>query len=144
MRLRLPQATVVALLIGSSGCNHRDAIDISAAWIRAAAPGAPAAAGYFEAVNHGRQAIALVGAHSDGCAAVELHTHISDGQMMGMRRLERLEMPPDTRIAFAPGGHHLMLLDCTDVTSPTRAVTLQFSDGSERTVAFELRSVTGD
>ncbi len=127
-----------------SGCGPRDAIEVSDAWIRAAPPGAPAAAGYFEIVNHGPAVIELVGARGDGCAGVELHTHISDGQMMAMRRLDRLELSPQIPVAFASGGHHLMLLGCPEVTSPTRAVTLQFSDGRQRTVAFELRSITGD
>jgi periplasmic copper chaperone A len=135
--------SLCAALLLVCACAPKDPIGVTNAWIRSPAPGTSVAAGYFDIVNRGATPVALVGARSDACASIELHTHIHDGDVMRMRRLDRVELPVSEPVAFASGGHHLMLIQFADVTTPSIPVTLTFSDGSELTVPFELRSVTG-
>jgi periplasmic copper chaperone A len=131
----------VALLL--CACTPQEPIRVTNAWIRAPAPGTSVAVGYFDIVNRGAVPIGLIGARSAACATIEMHTHSRSGELMQMRRIDRVELPVAQPVAFATGGHHLMLLQFGDVTSPSIPVTLSFSDGSELSVPFELRSVTG-
>jgi copper(I)-binding protein len=101
------------------------------------------AAGYFDMINRRDTPIALIGARSSASSSIELHTTEHDGDLMRMRKLERIELAPGANATFAEGGHHLMLMRFTGVTTPTVPVTLLFADGSELTVPFELRSVNG-
>jgi periplasmic copper chaperone A len=130
----------VALL---TACAAPEPVTVANAWIRAPAPGTHIAAGYFDITNNTPTSVALIGAASDACASIEMHTTEYDGSTMRMRRLDRVELAAGATESFAPGGRHLMLLEFADVTSPTIAVTLQFADGAQLRVPFELRSVTG-
>ena len=107
------------------------------------APGMSVAAGYFDIVNRRDTPIALVGARSSAASSIELHTTERDGDLMRMRKLERVELAAGATATFAEGGHHLMLMHFNGVTTPTVPVTLLFADGFELTVPFEMRSING-
>jgi copper(I)-binding protein len=124
-------------------CAPAEPICVTNAWIRAPAPRAAVAAGYFDIVNRRDTPIVLIGARSGAAATIEMHTTERDGDFMRMRQLERVELPAGAKVSFAQDGHHLMLMHFTGVTTGAVPVTLLFADGSELTVPFELRSVTG-
>jgi periplasmic copper chaperone A len=126
-----------------SACSGSPPTTVTDAWVRAPAPGADTAAGYFTITNHRTVPIELLGADSAACAAIEMHTTEYDRGTLKMRRLERIELAPNSTLSFAPGGRHLMLLGFAGVTSKTIAVTLHFSDGSQLGAPFDVRSLTG-
>ena len=127
-----------------AACSPSEPISITGAWLRPPAPGLEVAAGYFDIVNRGDTSVDLVGAHGDALGSIEIHTETHDGDMMQMRRLDKVELPPGQTVRFSPGGTHLMLFGFVGVTSPHVPLTLQFSDGSKRVVEFEMRSLTGE
>lgn len=133
-------STTLVLLMA---CAPAETISVTNAWIRLPAPGTSVAAGYFDIANRGDTPIVLIGARSSAAPTIEMHTTEQAGDLMRMRRLERVEMPPGANVSFAEGGHHLMLLHFSGVTTATVPVTLLFADGSDLTVPFELRSVNG-
>jgi periplasmic copper chaperone A len=133
----------IAFALCAAACTPSDPIEITGAWLRPPAPGLQVAAGYFDIVNHGATPLELVGAHSDAAGSIEIHSETHDGDMMQMRQLDSVALPPGQSVSFSPGGMHLMLLQFTGVTSPHIPITLQFSDGSQRVVEFELRTLTG-
>lgn len=53
---------------------------------------------------------ALVNVTSDCCTAVEMHTHSMEGDIMKMRRVDKIELPDHRDVTLAPGGYHLMLI----------------------------------
>jgi periplasmic copper chaperone A len=124
-------------------CAPSEPLSIANAWIRAPVPGTHTAAGYFDITNHTAAPLALIGADSDACASIEMHTTEHDGDTMRMHQIDRVELQPDQTESFQPGGRHLMLLQFGDVTSKSIVVTLRFSDGSQLRVPFDLRSVAG-
>jgi hypothetical protein len=126
-----------------TACARAEPVTVTNAWIRTPAPGTAVAAGYFEIVNHRDAPVVLSGARSGASPTIEIHTTEHDGDLMRMRQLERVELPAGAKVAFSEGGNHLMLLHFTGVTTGTVPVTLLFADGSQLTVPFELRSVTG-
>lgn len=92
-----------------------------AAWMSAGTPGAPhlrvvgayvpeppspdVAAAYFTVINTGGSADELTGVTSD--VSAETMTHRSTGQTMEMVR--SVPIPAHGRLAFRPGGYHVML-----------------------------------
>jgi periplasmic copper chaperone A len=61
--------------------------------------------------------------------------------MMGMREIERLEIPAGSTVRLMPGGHHLMLLDlAADLVPGTEFdLTLTFAEAGDMTVPVEVR-----
>ena len=130
-------------VVALGACGASDPISVDNAWVRTPAPGGNVAAGYFDIVNRGASPVDLVGARSDAARVIEIHTHTHTGDMMQMRKVDSVTLPRGETVAFAPGGHHLMLLDFHAVTSNPIPITLVFSDTTQRTVMFEIRTATG-
>lgn len=84
-------------------------IEIKAAWARASVSKNGAA--YLTIHNHGNRGQLLTGAKTPVAQKVEIHTHIMDGQIMRMRKIDSIGIAPNKSIKMAPGGIHLMLLN---------------------------------
>lgn len=130
-------------LVLFGACTPADPIGIDGAYLHPPVPGRDVAVGYFEITNHGALGINLVAASSPQVRAIEIHTHIADGDMMRMRRLESVSIAPGDTVRFAPGGHHLMLFGYTageaSGDAATVPVTLHFSNGEARSVQFTVQ-----
>jgi copper(I)-binding protein len=111
------------------------------AWIREAPPGAPMA-GYLVLRNETGEPAALVGAGSDAFAGVMIHRTVHQGAMTRMRHEMRVEIPAGGRLAFEPGGLHLMLMEPVRFLSAGDRVPieLEFAGGARQTVTFEVRA----
>jgi periplasmic copper chaperone A len=61
--------------------------------------------------------------------------------MMGMREIERLEVPAGSTVRLVPGGHHLMLLELAEDLVPGTEfdLTLTFAEAGDMTVPVEVR-----
>ena len=84
-------------------------IEIKGAWARASVSKNGAA--YLNIQNHGDRAHLLIGAETPLAKKVEIHIHTMDGQIMRMRKTDRIGIAPNKSIKMAPGGIHLMLLN---------------------------------
>lgn len=119
---------VAAALAALGGCEGTpDALSVDQAWIRLpAVPGRPAAA-YFT-IHGGPVPATLISVRTD--VAIEVHMHDA-----GMRPLERLAIPANTDVPFAPGGRHVMLYNINPGVKPGRLVdlTLTFANGTRLT-----------
>jgi copper(I)-binding protein len=81
------------------------------AWVPWAPPAIKVHAAYLTVVNRSDGDQLVVGAESPDYERVELHSSsIKDGRSE-MRPLDRIAVPANTRIAFEPGGMHLMLIN---------------------------------
>ncbi|NJC09519.1 copper chaperone PCu(A)C [Polymorphobacter fuscus] len=110
---------------------------VSGAWVRAAAvPGRPAA-GYLVLAGGG-QPDTLVGVTSPGLR-IELHSMSMAGGIMKMAKLDSVPVPAGARVAFAPGGNHLMIFGMTG--APTSLpLTLVFRNGKPLTTVAAVRA----
>jgi len=85
-------------------------------------------AAFFTITNHG-PADRLIAAAAPGTRLVELHTHVRDGDVLRMRKVEAIAVPADGTAELKPGGDHVMLfgLDPASVAPGTRLpLTLTF------------------
>ena len=103
-----------ALLAASTAFAHEykaGAIAIAHPHARATAPGQPAGAAYLGLNNTGATADKLLRASSPAATSVEVHTMSMEGNVMKMREVGSIELPPGANIAMKPGdGYHLMLM----------------------------------
>jgi copper(I)-binding protein len=97
------------------GCEAAGApeLAIEEAWVRAALlfeewSNANSAV-YLILRNTGGGSDALLGGETAEAARVELHESRLDGEVMRMRKVDRLELPSGESVQLEPGGFHLML-----------------------------------
>ncbi len=85
---------------------------------------------------------ALISVSSVGAATVELHEATTDAEgMMGMRPIERLDVPGDGVVTLAPGGFHVMLMGLSAelAVGDTLALELVFENAGTIAVDAEIR-----
>ena len=100
-------------------------VRIADAWVRAPAPGQKTAGAYVELTSD-RDA-AIVAAGSPAAARVEMHSTTTEGGVMRMRALPRIELPAGKTVKLAPGAIHLMLIDVKQPLKPGDKVQLTLS-----------------
>ena len=131
-------------LIAMTSAAQAAPLDVTGAWFRAL-PGKLPAGGYFTAQNNTRRDIAIAGASSDACGMLMIHQSRTAGGMSGMDMVDKVSVPAGGKIAFAPGGYHLM---CESPTPKMKIgakvpVVFSLSDGSAVAVAFSVRGANG-
>lgn len=135
----LAAAVLATLSIAAQGVE----ISIGDPYARAVPPGQPNSAVFMSLENRSGADQALVAAESGVSEVVELHTHVAEGGMMRMRRIEKIELPAGQSVTLQPGGLHVMLiglkqpLDVGDVVD----VTLIFEGGTRLPVQAPVRRI---
>ena len=137
--------TAALLALAPLAVQAADPASVSVAdpYARAVPPGQPNSAAFMTLTNASGQPRALVSAASPAAKTVELHTHVNEGGMMRMRKVERIEIPAGQTVSLAPGGLHVMLIGLNEELKPGANVdlTLSFDDGSEAKVQAPVRTI---
>lgn len=120
--------------------NH---IAITMPFVRATPPMLPNSAAFMSIANHDAIDHSVVSASSDISEVVELHTHIHEGGMMRMRRIDQITIPANDRTQLKPGGLHIMLIGLKQTLRPGNHVeiTLNFEDGSQQHVTAPIKKI---
>ena len=85
-------------------------ISITDPHARPTVPGQPGGAAYLTLENTGGVADRLLGAASPVAQSTEIHTMRMDGDVMRMREVGELPLPPAAKVEMKPGmGYHIML-----------------------------------
>ncbi|MCK7575835.1 MAG: copper chaperone PCu(A)C [Chromatiales bacterium] len=132
-----------ALLSSAALTLNAAGLEVGDPYVRAVPPGQPNSAVFMSLRNTSDEDRALVGAESPAAEVVELHTHVKEGEMMRMRRIERIDLPAGERVTLQPGGLHVMLIGLKSELTPDRTVelTLIQDDGERLTVQAPVRPV---
>ena len=101
--------TLLALALLAAAAAAHGQVEARAAWVRGTAPGQTTAGAYMELTSDRRAS--LLGAESPAAGSAEIHEMKMDGNVMRMRAVTRLELPPGKTVELKPGGHHMMLVD---------------------------------
>lgn len=125
------------------GAHRFGPLTIEAPWARASAGAARAGAAYLRIVNSGAEADRLLGASSPVAERVELHTHMTTGGVMRMRRIEAVAVPGNEAAELKPSGDHVMLMGLTGplTQGSTFPLTLSFEKAGKITVPVAVRPV---
>lgn len=135
----LTAAVMTAALIPVSGALAGD-IDIQNPWARASAGPAKAGAAFLDIKNSG-EADRVTGASADVAEVVELHTHIRDGDVMKMRRVDAIDVPANGMAHLKPGGLHVMFMGLKAPLKEGESfpLTLTFENAGDITVDVEVK-----
>lgn len=116
-------------------------------------------AAYFVITNAGDEPVALIGAEGKVARFIEIHeTYVIDpapahdedehghdhgaGTMLGMRKVDRIEIAPGAAVAFEPGGYHVMLIDLVEALAWGQEfeLVLHFEGGHAVTATIQVGS----
>jgi len=128
---------ITALAISASTSAHEytlGTLHIAHPHARATAPGQPSGAAYFGIENTGKTPDQLIAIKSPIAKSVELHTMSMTDNVMRMREVTTLEIPPAAKITMAPGdGYHIMLVGLTHQLKPGEKfpMTLNFRNAGK-------------
>lgn len=84
-------------------------IKIKDAWVRPA-PEKMTSALYFTIENTGESADTLSKVDSDIAEKVEIHETYTEGELMGMRKVDFISIPGQSSFELKPGAQHVMLM----------------------------------
>ena len=102
---------IAALLAALAALEASEAkISVEAPWARPTIGNGSVSAAYLIITNAGPVADEILLGSSPASAKVEIHTHIMDGDIARMRRLQGVDLPARKTIIFEPGGLHIMLI----------------------------------
>ena len=133
------------LTLPATAFAHHDVtagdIAIGHPWTRAASANANGA-GFMTLKNNGPTPDRLISAASPAARVVELHTHIREGDVMRMRPVADIPIPPGQTVHLRPGGLHIMLIGLTEPLRQggTMPLTLRFERAGEVQVTLSVES----
>lgn len=147
----LHAALAISLLVAGSAslAQHNHAlpsagpgVTITAPWARASAGMMRTGAAYLTLGNTGTTGDRLVAASTPVAGRAELHTHLRDGDVMRMRSVNAIEIPPGETAELKPGGLHIMLLDLKAPLKQgeTFPLSLQFEKAGIQTVTVVIEA----
>ena len=136
----------IALMAFATSIQAQDAkvgaIKIENAYVRATAPGQPAAGAFMKIENSG-SADQLVSASSPAAGEVQLHQMSMEGNVMKMGQVKDIAVPANGSVDLKPGGYHIMLMN---IKAPLKAgdtvpVKLKFAKAGEVEVKLPVNAV---
>jgi copper(I)-binding protein len=104
----IPRALLGTVLLVAAAAAQGQ-VEARAAWVRGTVQGQTTAGAYMELTSDRRAS--LLGAESPAAGRAEIHEMKMDGNVMRMRPVSRLDLPPGKTVELKPGGHHMMLVD---------------------------------
>jgi copper(I)-binding protein len=105
---RLAVAAVFAMSVAAHAQRSAD-IEVKSAWARPTVAGQMGTGAFMHLTS--REGARLLGASSDVAGVVEIHEMAMEGNVMRMRAIRSLDLPPGGTVELKPGGHHIMLMD---------------------------------
>lgn len=86
-------------------------VTVAHPWARATPGGATVGAAFMEIRTEAGVTDRLVSAASPVAGRVEVHTHLMEGNVMKMRRVDALDLKPGASRILKPMGDHVMFFD---------------------------------
>jgi len=112
-------------------------------WSQELPANAPTVAVYFTLDNQGMNADRLLGVDTPVAGEAQMHAHVDQDGMMKMQKVDSVTVAPGSRVAFAPMGYHVMLLQ---LNGPLRdgqffPLTLHFEKAGDISVDVDVLKV---
>lgn len=142
MKLRLLATALLALpLLAGAQTSDSGTIRILQPWARATVTGQGAGGAFLKIENTGA-ADRLLSVRSEAAASTELHTMTMEGNIMRMREVDSIELPPGKTVELKPGGLHIMLMG---LKAPLKAgeqvpLTLRFEKAGELSLQVPIEA----
>lgn len=135
--------TAFSWLAVSAAFAQSGGVSVENPFARPSAGPAGAGAAYMTIRNQGPAADRLVAASSSVARTTELHTHIREGDVMHMRKVEAIAIPERGAATLAPGGLHVMLMGLHQPlkTGDSFTLTLTFEKAGALTIQVPVKDM---
>ena len=115
MKQRGCLTAIVLLLLLFGGQAHaqtsgQNTILVERPWARATPAGARTGAVYVTLINNGSSSDSLLGAATPVADQVQFHSATEENGVSRMREMRSVDVTPGARVAFSPGGLHIMVV----------------------------------
>ena len=137
----------LVLALAAFGVNAHEyqagTLKIGHPWARMTAPGQPSGGAFLKLNNTGTAADRLLGGSTPLADHVELHSMSMEGNVMKMREVNAIDVPPGQTVELKPGAWHMMLIG---LKAPLKAgdkvpMTLKFEKAGEVKVELKIEEV---
>lgn len=131
-------STVIAAFILTAGSALAQTT-VTDPWVRGTVAQQKATGMFAQIIS--TQGGKLVSASSPLAGVVEIHEMKMDGDVMRMRAVTALDLPPGKAVALKPGGYHMMLLDLKQPlkAGDTVPVTLVVEGADKKRETIEIK-----
>ncbi|MEP9361215.1 copper chaperone PCu(A)C [Sphingomonas sp. KR3-1] len=137
--MRLISAMTIAAAL--CACAPKGELTAEGAWVRLPAVAGQPGAAYF-ALHGGAKPDTLLAVSTPAALRAEMHESMKgDHGMMAMTPLKDVALPAGEKLAFAPGGKHVMLFSIGPAVKPGQKVPLTLSFASGTTLHLEAKVV---
>lgn len=118
------------------------AVEVEGIWVAESRPGEGTIQAELDLANRSERSHSLIYVYTDAAEEAILHVTKWIAGVRHVQRLKELHLPPEQEIKLRPGGPQLLLVDLRRPLSRGEAisVTLQFADGSRKTVEAPVQS----
>ena len=129
----------------ATACNM-NSIKLEHAYVRAMPAGQQTTAAYMLIDNKCDKELEITGVSSPAAGKVELHDVTMEDGVAKMHSIETLTLPAKEVTKLVPGSKHLMLIDVKQTLKPgsSIAMTLNFKDGSSKTIAVPVKDIRNE
>lgn len=146
MRLFLTAVVCSFLLMASQSFAadmKHGGIMVEQPWARASAGPAKAGAAYMTLANMGDKTDRLIDVKSDLASRTEIHTHLMEGGVMKMTRVDGIDVELGTPTTLQPGGLHIMFMGLKKpfVKGEKLPLTLVFEKAGAIQIEFIVQDV---
>lgn len=130
-----------ALLFAATSMQAFAQVSVADPWVRATVP-QQKATGAFMSITSAKGG-RLVDAKSPVAGVVEIHEMKMENNVMKMRAVAGIELPPGKAVALAPSGYHVMLMDLKQPMKEGDSVpiTLTVEDKDKKRETVEVKAV---
>lgn len=101
---------LVVLVTGNVAAGNSQELEVSEAWASATIGPTRTSALYLVILNKSNRTERLTGAETPVADSIEFHFNVRDGDVLRMRRVSAIEIPPGENLVMRQGGLHGMLL----------------------------------
>jgi copper(I)-binding protein len=131
--LALSLATTLANAVPATG-----QVTVSNAWVRGTVGGQKTSGAFMQLKSS--TDVEVVGVATPAAKTAEIHASRSDGGMMRMSHVEKLQLPAGKTVDLLPGGYHVMLIDLNrplkEGDTVPMSLTIVDNAGKTRVVEF--------
>ena len=139
MKSYLKKGIVILNMACLTALAHAE-VKITNAWVKPTVPGQPVAGAYMTLVSD--RDIDIVEMHSPVAGKTEIHSMSMEGNIMRMKRLERLPLKAGKPVELKPGGFHIMLMELNHQIKEGEAVPINLvsQDDNGKRVTLSIKA----
>ena len=142
--MKTPQHLLVAIALASASHLAHAQTTVTEPWVRGTVAQQKASGAFMQLTS--AQGGKLVSASSPVAGVVEIHEMAMEGNVMKMRAIPGLDLPPGKAVELKPGGYHVMLMDLKKQLTPgdTVLVTLVVEGKDGKRESVEVKAPVKD